>query len=96
MSDLVICKFLKSIIIHDTECPYWDQVSLNNTKPHPHRYCFERSVIQVSIFSATSEVRVFVQFKNKYIESNNDGEVSNPTSVRDCVEKCLDQVGKGS
>ena len=22
------------IVIHDTECPYWDQVSLNNTKPN--------------------------------------------------------------
>ena len=22
---------IKSMIIHDTECPYWDQVSLNNT-----------------------------------------------------------------
>ena len=21
----------KSMVIHDTECPYWDQVSLNNT-----------------------------------------------------------------
>ena len=31
MSDLVNCKVRKSIIIHDTECPYWDQVSLNNT-----------------------------------------------------------------
>ena len=30
MSDLVICKFRKSMVIHDTECPYWDQVSLNN------------------------------------------------------------------
>ena len=36
MSDLVICKFRKSMVIHDIECPYWDQVSLNNTKPnHP-------------------------------------------------------------
>ena len=31
MSDLVICKFRKSMGIHDTECPSWDQVSLNNT-----------------------------------------------------------------
>ena len=31
ISNLVICKFRKSMIIHDTECPYWDQVSLNNT-----------------------------------------------------------------
>ena len=22
---------IKSTVIHDTECPYWDQVSLNNT-----------------------------------------------------------------
>ena len=31
MSDLVVCKFRKSMVIHDTRCPYWDQVSLNNT-----------------------------------------------------------------
>ena len=38
---------IKSMVIHDTECPYWDQVSLNN-KPnliHVHlvncwEYCF--------------------------------------------------------
>ena len=23
--------FIKSMVIYDTECPYWDQVSLNNT-----------------------------------------------------------------
>ena len=22
---------IKNMVIHDTECPYWDQVSLNNT-----------------------------------------------------------------
>ena len=31
MSDLVICKFWKSMVIHDAECPHWGQVSLNNT-----------------------------------------------------------------
>ena len=31
MSCLVVCKFRKSMVIHDTECPYWDEVSLNNT-----------------------------------------------------------------
>ena len=31
MSDLVICKFRKNMVIHDTEYPYRDQVSLNNT-----------------------------------------------------------------
>ena len=33
MSDLVICKFRKYVVIHDTECPYWNQVSLNNINP---------------------------------------------------------------
>ena len=28
---LMICKFRKSVVIHDTECPYWDHTSLNNT-----------------------------------------------------------------
>ena len=31
MFDLVIHKFLKSLVIHDTKCPHRDQVSLNNT-----------------------------------------------------------------
>ena len=31
ISDLVIGKFRQSMVIHDTECPYWDQVALNNT-----------------------------------------------------------------
>ena len=30
MSDVVKCKFRKSMVIHDTKCPHWDQVSLNN------------------------------------------------------------------
>ena len=38
MSDLVICKFRKSVVIHDTECPYWDQVSLNKHKPTNQSY----------------------------------------------------------
>ena len=28
MSDLVICKRRKSMVIRDTECPHWDQVSV--------------------------------------------------------------------
>ena len=31
ISDMVICKFRKCMVIHNTECPYWGQVSLNNT-----------------------------------------------------------------
>ena len=26
------CKF-RNVVLHDAECPYWDQVSLNNTNP---------------------------------------------------------------
>ena len=26
----------KSVVIHDTECPYWDQMSLNKTKFKPY------------------------------------------------------------
>ena len=37
MSDLVICKFGTSIVIHDTKCPFWDKVSQNNTnQTHTH------------------------------------------------------------
>ena len=35
MSDLVICNFRKSMVMHDTECPYWDQVSLSNSYTKP-------------------------------------------------------------
>ena len=38
LSDLMICKFRKSMVRHDTKCPYWGQVSLNNTnqtRPNP-------------------------------------------------------------
>ena len=24
MSDMVICKFRKGVVMHDTECPFWD------------------------------------------------------------------------
>ena len=34
MFNLLICKFMKVVVIQDTECPYWDQVSLNNIKPN--------------------------------------------------------------
>ena len=34
---------MKSMVIHDTECPYWDQVSLNNTN-QSIKILFSRSV----------------------------------------------------
>ena len=49
MSDMVICKFWKSMVMHDTECPYWDQVSLNNTNQTSGVACFHvYPCIQVS------------------------------------------------
>ena len=38
MSCLVVCKFRKSMVIHDTECPYWDEVSLNSTNHTSRSY----------------------------------------------------------
>ena len=42
ISDLMICKFRKVWSYNDTECPYWDKVSLNNnttqTQPFLTRY----------------------------------------------------------
>ena len=35
MSDLVICKFRKCMVIHDTQCPHWDQVSLKGRIVQP-------------------------------------------------------------
>ena len=37
MFDLVFCNFRKSTVIHDTECPYLDQVSLSKTKPNQNQ-----------------------------------------------------------
>ena len=34
----MVCKFWKSMVIHDTQCSYWDQVSLNNTNTNPTCY----------------------------------------------------------
>ena len=31
MSDLLICMFIKRMVIHDTECPFWDKVSLTHS-----------------------------------------------------------------
>ena len=41
---------LKSVVIHDTECPYWDQVSLNNTKPNQTLEKFLHWVIMPMFF----------------------------------------------
>ena len=38
-------KVYKSMVIHDTECPYWDQVSFNNTKPNQTIACAEPNQI---------------------------------------------------
>ena len=50
MSDLLILHLLiKSMVIHDTKCPFWDQVSLNNTnqtKPNFQKF----NILRVNCF----------------------------------------------
>ena len=36
----------KSVVIHDTECPYWDQVSLNNTNQTKPNQTSNRRLLQ--------------------------------------------------
>ena len=46
--------FIKNMVIHDTKCPYWDQVSLNNTKQSKtvtkdvfsYKSCIKESVLK--------------------------------------------------
>ena len=49
ISDLVICKFRKSMIIHDTKCPYWDQVSLNNTNQNQSKHWIWNVMLQYGV-----------------------------------------------
>ena len=50
MSDLLICNCLRKVmVIHDTECPYWDQVSLNNTKPTKLLWNFKKLILYYTI-----------------------------------------------
>ena len=43
MSDLVICKLRISMVIHDTECPYWDQTT--QTKANLISFVWSRQYI---------------------------------------------------
>ena len=57
-SDLVIFKVRKGIVMHDTECPYWYQVSLNNKKttqsPQPFNASIgSSSLVQFLLFNDT-------------------------------------------
>ena len=49
-----------------------------------------------SCWFPASEVRLFMQYKNRYIKSNNHGTAYNPTSVHDCMESCLADVSEGT
>ena len=59
ISDMVICKFRKFMVIHDTECPFWEQVSLNKTHPLSHLYLM--CVVQLQPFDvvANFELKLF-------------------------------------
>ena len=64
MSDLVICKFKKSMVIQDTECPYWDQVSLNNTNhTQSHFWKLGLHTLGVIYFTTSSYSDVAVSFR---------------------------------
>ena len=49
---------IKSMVIHDTKCPYWDQVSLNNTNqtkpclPHFQTSCLPPCLASLACLSA--------------------------------------------
>ena len=50
-------KFRKSMVIHDTECPYWDQVSLNNTnQTKPLFRCVHSSFGSCSVLLETQSL----------------------------------------
>ena len=64
MSDLVICKFRESMVIQDTECPYWDQVSLNNTNhTQSHFWNLGLHTLGVIYFATNSCSEVAVSFR---------------------------------
>ena len=52
MSDRVICKLRKSMVIHDTECPNWDQVPLKKKKK-AHTVWWKCSPICVTLQQTT-------------------------------------------
>ena len=45
MLDLMICKFSKGMVIHGIKCPYWDQMSLNNTNQTRPDWSFHITLI---------------------------------------------------
>ena len=55
MSDVVVCKCRKSMVIHDTECSYLDQVSLNNTNQTNQPIVASQSLNFVFLSSRTPE-----------------------------------------
>ena len=58
ISDLVICRFRKSTVIHDTECRFWDQVSLNNTNPTHHTHSNASGKIKVAILQSPDRLLI--------------------------------------
>ena len=64
MSDLVICKFLKNMVKQDTEYPYWDQVSLNNTNhTQAHFWNLRLHTLGVIYFTTSSYSDAAVSFR---------------------------------
>ena len=68
---------IKSMIIHDTECPYWDQVSLNNTN-QTNTYlfwnsfslpwlilCFHSIPLRIPLFSIIAHIIYILLFPQR-------------------------------
>ena len=64
MSDLVMCKFRKSMVIHDAEWFYWDQVSLNNTD------------WQLILASTCSNVQISIIWTSIFVKTIYDAKLS--------------------
>ena len=85
MSDLVNWEFRKSMVIHDTECPYWDQVPLNNTNQTKPNLIFlypkpQEQIFQLQLFGVNSlEFPVDISFHFTFLEDKYSLYVTDPT-----------------
>ena len=68
MSYLLICKFRKSMVIHDTECTYWDQVSSHNTNPTqtPWRHSILALLTAIAILFQNIYLQCWLPFRTSF------------------------------
>ena len=98
MSHLVICKFRKSMVIHDTECPYWDQVSLNNTNPVSMFQVFSNDKLEANYICALCH-SLYQKVPTKRKVNASDLVASNAWNIdvlgfNDCAQTCMKKGGE--